>query len=224
MPKQRALRQFKAALFETVSHPVRIALMKQLRAGEMEAQGLIESLGQVTESEAADHLSVLVGNRILTRRVEDGRIYFRINDPSLGAVVDLIHEGAAWPVALAHAVRVEILEFLAEGDYELGQLIAKVNREDRAEAAQHLQTLVSTGLVIRRMEGRRTFYSLAGDVVPQVLKLLREYFEAHLVESLLLVSQMSFQHIHDEAEQLKTRLAMGSNKSSARAADKHPSS
>ena len=93
MPKQRALRQFKAALFETLSHPVRIALLKQLRVGELEAQALIESLGQVAENEVADHLSVLVGNRILTRRVEGGRIYFQLSDSSLGAVVDLIHGG-----------------------------------------------------------------------------------------------------------------------------------
>jgi ArsR family transcriptional regulator len=222
MPKQRALRQFKAALFEMLSHPVRIALMKRLKAGEMEAKALIDSLRHISETDAADHLAVLVGNRMVTRRVEDGRIYYRLKDPSLGEVMDLFHDGAAWPVALAHAARIEILQFLAQGGCEQGQLIAKLDREDRSEALHHLEALVSTGLVMRRMEGQRTFYSLAGDVVPQVLKLLREYFEAHLVDSLLLVSQISFQHIHEEAAQLKARLAPGAAKGSGRAIGRQP--
>lgn len=221
MPKQRALRQFKAALFETLSHPARIAHLKRLWEGEMEAQTLIRSLCAVSESEAADHLSVLVGNRILTRRVEDGKIYYALSDSSLGAVVDLIQDGAAWPVALAYAVRIEILELLVEAEYEQEHLIAKIEREDRPEALHHLQALVGTGLVSRRVERQRTFYSLASDLVPRVLKLLRDYFEAHLVEALLLVSQMSFQHIHEEAEQLKARLATGAARSSG-GMDKQP--
>ncbi len=215
MPKKRALRQFKAALFETLSHPIRIAIMKRLLAGELEAHALISSLGEVEEAYAADHVSVLVGNRIVTRRIEHGKIYYAISDPSLGAVVDLIQDGAAWPVALAYAVRIEILEFLLTGEVEQEQLIARIEREDRPEALHHLQALVDIRLVSRRVERQRVLYSLSSDLVPRVLKLLKDYFETHLVESLLLVSQMSFQHIKEEAQQLKARLAVGEAKKSS---------
>lgn len=210
MPKRRALRQFKAALFETLSHPRRIELLLRLAEGEKEMLDLIDASSEAaSQSETSQHIAVLVGNRILRRRVAGERVFYSLNDPSLGQVIQLIAGNEAWPVALAHPSRIEILEMLSERDHSQMEIIRHMEAEDRPQALHHLEILVTTQMVTRRDNGSDIVYSLDRNRVPEVLRLLREYFESHLVEALLMVSQMSFQHIHEEAEQLKFVLTKG---------------
>ncbi len=66
-----ALRQFKADFFQALAHPTRIAIIEQLRDGELSAGTLIDRL-KLEQANASQHLAVLVGKRAapLSRRPE----------------------------------------------------------------------------------------------------------------------------------------------------------
>ena len=60
-----ALRQFKANIFQALSHPTRIAIVEQLRDGELAAGEIIERLG-LEQANASQHFAVLRAKNIVT--------------------------------------------------------------------------------------------------------------------------------------------------------------
>lgn len=83
--------------------------------------------------------------------------------------------------ALSSGARLEILEFLAQGERSV-EALAKVSGLSVANTSQHLQRLRQTGLVTIRKEGQRVFYSLPDNSVIQLLDLLRKIAENNLAE------------------------------------------
>jgi ArsR family transcriptional regulator len=61
---------------------------------------------------------------------------------------------------------------------------------EQANVSQHLAVLRSKHVVVARKDGNQVFYSLRDPVIGQVLDLLRQYFHAHLEESLDLLKDM----------------------------------
>lgn len=206
MPKQRTLRHFKAALFETLSHTQRLALVLQLASGEKDAADLLSLSEGEVDPRTSEHLAVLVGNRIIQRRSDGGRAFYSLTDKRLGTVAQLIAGNEAWPTILAHPIRIEILELLENHNRSQSDLIGRMGREERREAVHHVEVLVSTQLVTRRVIDQDVVYGLDGEMVPQVLRLLREYFEDHLTEALLMVNKVSYQHLQEETANLKSLL------------------
>lgn len=206
MPKQQTLRHFKAALFETLSHSRRIELLNQLAEGEKELRELVQSSRPNDELQASQHLATLVGNRIVQRRMNGKQTFYALSDPSLGQVVQLLAINDAWPTALAHPIRIEILELLQNHDRAENEIISRLSRDDQPQALHHLEMLVSTTIVTRLNAGQQAVYTVNREIVPRVLQLLREYFENHLAEAILMVNRVSFQHIQEESEHLKARL------------------
>src|SRR5215218_4253421 len=84
-----ALRQFKASVFQALAHPTRIAMVELLREGEQTAGTLIERLG-LEQANASQHLTVLRNRQIVTNRKEGNYMYYRIRDPLLFEVLDLM--------------------------------------------------------------------------------------------------------------------------------------
>ena len=66
---QDALRQFKADFFQALAHPTRIAIVEQLRDGELSAGALMERLG-VEQANVSQHLAVLRAKRVVVSRKE----------------------------------------------------------------------------------------------------------------------------------------------------------
>jgi hypothetical protein len=64
---QESLRQFKAEFFQALAHPTRIAIVEQLRNGELSAGALIERLG-IEQANASQHLAVLRAKNIVVNR------------------------------------------------------------------------------------------------------------------------------------------------------------
>ncbi|MDH5648790.1 MAG: metalloregulator ArsR/SmtB family transcription factor [Gammaproteobacteria bacterium] len=89
--------------------------------------------------------------------------------------------------ALSNANRLELLEFLAQGERSVESL-AKATKLTVANTSQHLQQLRQAGLVTTRKQGLRVYYQLAGDEVIQLLGILRNVAEGHLAEVERLVS------------------------------------
>ncbi len=84
--------------------------------------------------------------------------------------------------ALGHPTRIAVLELLEAGEFSAGSLIEKLGIE-QANVSQHLAVLRSKQLVNQRKAGTQVFYSLRDPIINQVLRLMKDYFYAHLKES-----------------------------------------
>ena len=92
--------------------------------------------------------------------------------------------------ALANPTRIAIVELLRDdGEVSVGTIHDKLDLE-QSNASQHLAVLRSKNIVVARKEGTQVFYSLRDPVIGTVLDLMREYFNAHLEESLQLLKEM----------------------------------
>ncbi len=91
--------------------------------------------------------------------------------------------------ALSHPTRVALVEALSDGEKSAGALIEQLGLE-QANASQHLAILRAKHIVTTRRVGNQVYYSLRDPVLSQVLALLREYFYAHLAETVSLLDEM----------------------------------
>jgi len=94
---------------------------------------------------------------------------------------DLFAQFARVGKALSNGNRLELLEFIAQGERSVEQL-AKVAGLSVANTSQHLQQLRQTGLITCRKEGLRVYYRLASGDVIDLLDQLRTVAERHLAE------------------------------------------
>ena len=86
---QNALRQFKADFFQALAHPTRIAIIEQLRQGELSAGALIERLG-IEQANASQHLSVLRAKNIVLNRKVGNQVFYSVRDPLIIDVLDIM--------------------------------------------------------------------------------------------------------------------------------------
>lgn len=84
-----ALRQFKAEFFQALAHPTRIAIVEQLRSGELSAGTLIERLG-IEQANASQHLAVLRGKNILVGRKAGNQVFYSVRHPLIIEVLDVM--------------------------------------------------------------------------------------------------------------------------------------
>ena len=99
--------------------------------------------------------------------------------------------------ALANGNRLELLEFLAQGERSVDAL-AKVSGLTVANTSQHLRQLRQTGLVTTRKDGVNVFYRLSDEDVVMLFGILRQVAERHLAEVNRLVT--SYLTVKDELE------------------------
>ena len=91
--------------------------------------------------------------------------------------------------ALAHPTRIAILEVLREGEMPAGA-IQELLGVEQANISQHLAILRSRQIVNSRKQGNQVFYSLRSKVLIKVLDLMRQYFQAHLHESVQMLGEI----------------------------------
>lgn len=105
------------------------------------------------------------------------------SDPGKTRLYEAIGRVAA---ALGSAGRLQILEFVAQGERSVDALAAMTGLSV-ANTSKHLQALRQAGLVSARKEGLRVYYSLAGDDVTALVAALRAVAEHRVadVEQLL---------------------------------------
>ncbi len=100
---------------------------------------------------------------------------------------DLFSQFARVAKALANGFRLELLEYLAQGERSVDAL-AKVSGLTLANTSQHLQQLRQVGLVATRKEGVSVYYRLSGDDVVVLLDTLRKVAERRVADVDRLVS------------------------------------
>lgn len=86
---QDALRQFKADFFQALAHPTRIAIVEQLRDGELSAGALMDRLG-IEQANASQHLAVLRAKNILLNRRSGNQVFYSVRDPLIIDVLDIM--------------------------------------------------------------------------------------------------------------------------------------
>ena len=94
---------------------------------------------------------------------------------------DLFAQFALVGKSLSNGNRLEMLEFLAQGERSVEEL-AKVAGLSVANTSQHLQGLRRSGLVTVRSEGQKSFYRLSDYSIVKLLTQMREIAENNLGE------------------------------------------
>jgi rhodanese-related sulfurtransferase/DNA-binding transcriptional ArsR family regulator len=84
-------------------------------------------------------------------------------------------------LALGSAARLQILEFVAQGERSVDALAAMTGLSV-ANTSKHLQALRLAGLVSARKQGLRVYYSLAGDDVVELVTALRAVAEHRVAD------------------------------------------
>lgn len=90
--------------------------------------------------------------------------------------------------ALGHANRLQLLEFLAQGERSV-EALARVSGLSVANTSQHLRQLRQADLVATRKEGKTVFYRVSDPDVVALIDQLRRVAERHLAKVDQLVSR-----------------------------------
>jgi DNA-binding transcriptional ArsR family regulator len=91
--------------------------------------------------------------------------------------------------ALAHPMRIRILEVLSEGDQNVNQLQSILGSEGSA-VSQQLAVLRSKNVVYGIKEGTTVTYSLRDPLIKDLLTVAKQIFDNHLVDAISLLEDM----------------------------------
>lgn len=83
------IRRLKSEILQALAHPTRIAIVEELRRGELTAGALSGKLG-LDQANASQHLAVLRSRQIVSYRKEGSQVYYSLKDPVLAEVLDLL--------------------------------------------------------------------------------------------------------------------------------------
>ena len=82
--------------------------------------------------------------------------------------------------ALAHPLRIRIIDALREGEIGVNDLCARLQVE-QSTVSQQLAQLRSRNIVVGRKEGQNVYYSIRDTAVFRLLDVAKEIFNNHLV-------------------------------------------
>lgn len=88
---QNTLREYKASVFQALSHPTRIAILETLRDGAMPAGAIQERLG-IEQANLSQHLAILRSRQILNSRKQGNQVFYSIRNKVLIKVLDLMRQ------------------------------------------------------------------------------------------------------------------------------------
>lgn len=92
--------------------------------------------------------------------------------------------------ALAHPLRIRILELLGEGEKSVNEIQSLVGSEGSA-VSQQLMILRSKNIVIGTKDGNRVIYSLRDPLIIELLAVARQIFNNHLVDTISILDKFS---------------------------------
>lgn len=99
--------------------------------------------------------------------------------------------------ALAHPLRIKILEVLAEGEMSVNEIQTAVGSEGSA-VSQQLMVLRTKNIVVGNKNGNRVIYSLRDPLIIELLSVAKQIFNNHLVDTISLLDK--FQEEEDEVK------------------------
>ena len=91
--------------------------------------------------------------------------------------------------ALAHPLRIRILDALREGEIGVNELCSRLEVE-QSNLSQQLGVLRSRNLVVGRKEGNNVYYSVQDREIFRLLDVAKTIFNNHLIDVRDLLSQL----------------------------------
>ncbi len=88
--------------------------------------------------------------------------------------------------ALAHPVRLEILESLKEGEKAVGDIVSAIGI-GQSNVSRHLAALKHANILVSRQEGANVYYAVADDRIFRVLRLVDTIARSTLKERVSLL-------------------------------------
>jgi DNA-binding transcriptional ArsR family regulator len=92
--------------------------------------------------------------------------------------------------ALAHPLRIRILEVLVEGDKNVNELQTLLGIEGSA-VSQQLMVLRAKNIVHGTKDGNRVNYSLRDPMIKELLNVARQIFNNHLIDTISMLDQFN---------------------------------
>lgn len=92
--------------------------------------------------------------------------------------------------ALAHPLRIRILELLAEGDKNVNEIQTLLGSEGSA-VSQQLTVLRAKNIVSGTKDGNRVIYSLKDPMIIELLQVARQIFNNHLVDTISMLDKFN---------------------------------
>jgi DNA-binding transcriptional ArsR family regulator len=92
--------------------------------------------------------------------------------------------------ALAHPMRIAILDALRDGETGVNQLSERLNVE-QASLSQQLAILRNRNIVVGRKEGLSVYYSVPDTTVFKLLDVAKQVFNNHLIDVKAMLSEIS---------------------------------
>ena len=91
--------------------------------------------------------------------------------------------------ALAHPLRIKILDALRAGEYGVNELCARLGAE-QSNLSQQLAVLRSRNIVSARKNSNNVFYSVRDPAIFRLLDVAKEIFNNHLIDLTDLLAQL----------------------------------
>lgn len=92
--------------------------------------------------------------------------------------------------ALAHPLRIKILEVLSEGELGVNEIQNTIGSEGSA-VSQQLMILRSKNIVVGHKNGNRVIYSLRDPLIIELLQVAKQIFNNHLVDQISLLDKFN---------------------------------
>lgn len=92
--------------------------------------------------------------------------------------------------ALAHPLRIRILELLSEGDKNVNELLTIIGAEG-SSVSQQLSVLRNKNIVTGTKDGNRVLYSLRDPMIMDLLNIVRQIFNNHLIDTAILLDKFN---------------------------------
>ncbi len=84
--------------------------------------------------------------------------------------------------ALAHGIRIEIIDLLQDKEMGFGEIFEKTGIA-KSSLSQHLSVMVENGILNQRKEGINSYYRVSTDKVSEACQLMREVLIEKLEKS-----------------------------------------
>ena len=110
----QAVHRFKAEFFKTLAHPLRLAILDHLRAGERSVNEL-QTLLEADQSTISQQLARLRTGSLVDTRKEGTTVFYSVRDPMIFQLMDVAREIFNRQL-ISHQALLQELSEVAEAD------------------------------------------------------------------------------------------------------------
>jgi ArsR family transcriptional regulator, virulence genes transcriptional regulator len=83
--------ELQAEVSKTMAHPLRLAILHNLKSGEKTVNELTEITG-ASQSNVSQHLAIMRQRQIVKTRKSGQNIYYRVSSPKISQACDMVRE------------------------------------------------------------------------------------------------------------------------------------